>query len=424
MTDPMAGVGIRRTRLGSGLRVVTEQLPGLRSAAVGFWVGTGSRDESDAIAGASHFLEHLLFKGTDDRNASEIAEAIESIGGDMNAFTGQETTAFYVRVPDQCLPLALEILSGIVWSPAIRLDEFESERQVILEEIRMRDDVPDDLVHDVFARALFPEHPLGREVAGSQETISGMSRDDVAGYHRAHYVPGNVVVAVAGNLVHDDVVELVEKHLPLADGVRPERRNGVDVGAPSAVAIVERPLEQAHVVLGTRSLRRDDPDRFALGVLDQVLGGGMSSRLFQEVRERRGLAYSVFSYRSAFDETGSFAVYAATAPEHVAEVLDLVNAELDRLVRDGGVTERELVSAKGHLTGSLALSLESSASRMHRIGRHELSMGEVPTLDEVVADVEAVTADDVGRVIERILAPGERTLAVVGPVDAAQFTGT
>ena len=414
--------GIRRTRLDSGLRVVTEHLPGLRSAAVGFWVGTGSRDEPASIAGASHFLEHLLFKGTLDRNAAEIAEAIESVGGDMNAFTGQETTAFYVRVPDQCLPLALEILSGIVWSPAIRLHEFESERQVILEEIRMRDDAPDDLVHDVFARALFPDHPLGREVAGSHDTISAMSRDEVAGYHGAHYLPGNVVVAVAGNLVHDEVVELVEKYLPIGDGHRPQRPHGLEIGPPRRAAIVERPLEQAHVVVGTRSLRRDDPDRFALGVLDQVLGGGMSSRLFQEVRERRGLAYSVFSYRSAFDETGAFAVYAATAPEHVEEVLDVVNAELDRLVHDGGVTERELVSAKGHLTGSLALSLESSASRMHRIGRHELSMGEVPTLDEVVADVEAVTADDVARVIDRILAPGERTLAAVGPVDTARFS--
>ena len=186
----MAGEGIRRTRLGSGLRVVTEQLPGLRSVAVGFWVGTGSRDESDEIAGASHFLEHLLFKGTADRTAGEIAEAIESVGGDMNAFTGQETTAFYVRVPDQCLPLALDILSDIVWSPALRLDEVESERQVILEEIRMRDDAPDDLVHDVFARALFPDHPLGREVAGSHDTITAMSRDEVAGYHGAHYRPG------------------------------------------------------------------------------------------------------------------------------------------------------------------------------------------------------------------------------------------
>ena len=424
MTDPMAGAGIRRSRLGSGLRVVTEQLPGLRSVAAGFWVGTGSRDEDDRIAGASHFLEHLLFKGTDDRNAAQIAEAVESVGGDMNAFTGQETTAFYVRVPDQCLPLALEILSEIVWSPAIRLDEFESERQVILEEIRMRDDAPDDLVHDVFARALFPAHPLGREVAGSQDTIGAMARDDVASYHGAHYVPGNVVVAVAGNLDHDDVVELVEKFLPAGDASRPERPTRGEIGPSQRVAVVERPLEQAHMVLGMRSLPRDDPDRFALGVLDQVLGGGMSSRLFQEVRERRGLAYSVFSYRSAFDETGAFAVYAGTAPEHVEEVLDLVHAELDRLVRDGGVTDRELVSAKGHLTGSLALSLESSASRMHRIGRHELSMGTVPTLDAVVADVEAVTAADVGRVIERILAPAERTLAVVGPVDAARFTGT
>jgi predicted Zn-dependent peptidase len=422
MTDAMAGEGIRRTRLGSGLRVVTEQLPGLRSVAVGFWVGTGSRDESDEIAGASHFLEHLLFKGTLDRNAGEIAEAIESVGGDMNAFTGQETTAFYVRVPDQCLLLALDILSGIVWSPALRVDEVESERHVILEEIHMRDDAPDDLVHDVFARALFPDHPLGREVAGSHDTITAMSRDEVAGYHGAHYLPANVVVAVAGNVAHDEVVELVERFQPSSGGARPERRNGVDASSPQRVVIVERPLEQAHVVLGTRSLRRDDPDRFALGVLDQVLGGGMSSRLFQEVRERRGLAYSVFSYRSAFDETGAFAVYAATAPEHVDEVLEVVNAELDRLVKDGGVTDRELAGAKGHLTGSLALSLESSASRMHRIGRSELALGVVPTLDDVVADVEAVTADDVGRVIERILAPGERTLAVVGPVDAGNFS--
>ena len=219
--------GIRRTRLDSGFRVVTEHLPGLRSAAVGFWVGTGSRDEPESIAGASHFLEHLLFKGTESRHASEIAEAVESCGGDMNAFTGQEVTAFYVRVPDRHLALALDILSDIVWSPALRVDEVESERQVILEEIRMRDDTPDDLVHDVFAGALFPDHPLGREVAGTQETISAMARDEIAEYHAAHYQPSNVVVAVAGNVDHDAVVAQVEAAQPKAPRDRagtPQRR--------------------------------------------------------------------------------------------------------------------------------------------------------------------------------------------------------
>jgi predicted Zn-dependent peptidase len=398
------------------LRVVTEHLPGLRSVAVGFWVGTGSRDEPDSIAGASHFLEHLLFKGTASRRAGEIAEAVESVGGDMNAFTGQEVTAFYVRVPDRHLPLALDILSEIVWSPALRHDEVESERQVILEEIRMREDTPDDVVHDLFAEALFPDHPLGREVAGTSETIAAMSREQIADYHAAHYLPSNVVVAVAGNLAHDAVVKTVDAAQPSSDNDRPVRLDGADAGAPRAVAVLERPLEQAHMVIGTRALRRNDPDRYALAVLDQVLGGGMSSRLFQEVRERRGLAYSVFSYRSAFQETGSLAVYCGTAPERVEEVLDVVAAELDRLVADGGIADRELVSAKGHLVGSLALSLESSSSRMHRIGRAELTMGEIPTLDEVVEAVEQVTAADLSRVIDRVLGTGTRATAVVGPV--------
>jgi predicted Zn-dependent peptidase len=414
--------GIRRTRLDSGLRVVTEHLPGLRSAAVGFWVGTGSRDEPESIAGASHFLEHLLFKGTESRHAAEIAEAVESCGGDMNAFTGQEVTAFYVRVPDRHLGLALDILSDIVWSPALRIDEVESERQVILEEIRMRDDTPDDLVHEVFSGALFPRHPLGREVAGTQETITAIRRDEIAEYHAAHYQPSNVVVAVAGNVDHDTVVAQVEAALPAAPRDRPSRRNGADGADPEQLAVLERPLEQTHVVLGTRALRRDDPDRFALAVVDQVLGGGMSSRLFQEVREKRGLAYSVFSYRSAFEETGALAVYCGTAPERVDEVLEVVRGELDRLVADGGVSDRELTSAKGHLTGSLALSLESSSSRMHRIGRSELTMGEIPSLDWVVAQVDAVTAGDVARVIDRVLGSGRRTLAVVGPVNSGDFT--
>lgn len=418
MVDGASGMesGITRTRLDSGLRVVTERLPALRSVAVGFWVGTGSRDETDALAGASHFLEHLLFKGTESRRAGEIAEAVESAGGDMNAFTGQEMTAFYVRVPDRHLPLALDILSEIMWAPALRPEEVESERQVILEEIRMRDDTPDDVVHDLFAAAMFPEHPLGREISGSQETISAISRDQIASYHAAHYRPRNVVVAVAGNLDHDSVVKAVDAAQPAESQDRPARVGGADARPSQAVAVLERPLEQVHMVMGARAFPRDDPDRYALAVLDQVLGGGMSSRLFQEVRERRGLAYSVFSYRSAFEETGALAVYCGTARERVEEVLEVMRSELDRLAADGGVTDRELTSAQGHLAGSLALSLESSASRMHRIGRAELTLGEVPTLDEVVAAVERVTSTDVERVVDRVLGSGVRTLAVVGPV--------
>jgi predicted Zn-dependent peptidase len=414
--------GIRRTELDSGLRVVTESLPALRSVAVGFWVGTGSRDEADDISGASHFLEHLLFKGTDRRSAVEIAEAIESVGGDMNAFTAHELTTYYVRVPDDRLALALEILSDIVWDPAFRPDEVDSERQVILEEIRMRDDAPEDQVHELFGNAIFPEHPIGRDVIGTPETIVAMGPAEIGAFHGEHYHPSNVVVAAAGNLQHDEVVALVEAGLVRTGGQRPARTRWE--GGPPArpLAVLERDTEQAHVVLGMRAIGRDDPDRYALTVLNQVLGGGMSSRLFQEVREKRGLAYSVYSYRSAYEETGAFAVAAGTAPERLDELLETLEAELARITTERSVTERELAAAKGHLTGSLALSLESSSSRMHRLGRSELTLGEIPSLDELVEAVGNVEAADVTRVVDRVLGGPDRSLAVVGPVDAARFT--
>ncbi len=412
---------IERTRLDSGLRVVTESLPALRSAAIGFWVGTGSRDEADDLAGASHFLEHLLFKGTDGRSAAEIAHAVESCGGDMNAFTAHELTTYYVRVPDERLELALEILSDIVWSPALREEDVDSERQVILEEIRMRDDAPEDLVHDVFAEAMFPAHPIGREVIGSPETIGAMSPATIAAFHGDHYHPSNVVVAAAGNLEHQRVVELVEKCQPTTFGDRPPRGEWPGGPGPKPLAVLQRDTEQAHVVLGMRALRTDDPDRYALGILNQALGGGMSSRLFQEIREKRGLAYSVFSYRAAYEETGALAVAAGTGPERLDALLDVVDHELRRLVADRGLTDRELDAAKGHLTGSLALSLESSSSRMHRLGRSEMTLGEVPSLDDLVAEVNRVGPEDIARVIDRVMATEERTLAVVGPIDEAAF---
>ncbi|MBM3672832.1 MAG: insulinase family protein [Actinobacteria bacterium] len=421
MAGLAAHAAIRRTRLDSGARIVTEAMPMLRSVAIGFWVGTGSRDEPEELAGASHFLEHLLFKGTDSRTAAEIADAVESVGGDMNAFTTQELTAFYVRVPDECLDLAIEILSDIVWEPALRLEDVDAERQVILEEIRMRDDAPEDLVHDVFADAMFPGHPIGREVIGSPDTIDAMGPDEISAFHQRHYHPSNVVVAVAGNLGHDHVVERVEQGIGGANGSRPPRDMYAGEPAPRRLAVLERPTEQAHIVVGMRSLARADEDRYALTVLNQTLGGGMSSRLFQEVRERRGLAYSVYSFRAAFEETGAFAVSAGTSPERLPELLSVIDAELERVVADGGISAREMDAAKGHLRGSLALSLESSASRMHRLGRSELTMGEIPSLDEVVAEVDAVQADDVARVVDRVLATDERTLAVVGPVEEQEL---
>ena len=411
--------GIERTRLPSGLRVLTESMPELRSVAIGFWVGTGAVDEPDHLLGAGHFLEHLLFKGTDTLAASEIAHAIESVGGDMNAFTTQEYTAFYVRVPDDQLEAATNILSAVVWSPAFRRHDVDSERQVILEEIRMRDDTPDDIVHELFASALYPKHPLGRSVLGSPETIAAADRDAIAEYHHDHYRPRNVVVAAAGNLEHQRMVDLISAGLGVEDGARPARIDP-SFAPPDAVLGERRPTEQAHMVLGVRAIARDDPDRYALSVVNQALGGGMSSRLFQEIREKRGLAYSVYSYRVAFDGTGALGIYAGTNPERAHETLAVIRGELDRLVADG-MPESELAAAKGHLKGSTALSLETSSSRMHRLGRSELTTDDVPSVDELVAEIEAVTVEDADRVIKRVFADEARVLAVVGPFDAEDF---
>ena len=389
--------------------------------SVGFWVGVGSRDEHDSELGASHFLEHLLFKGTANRSAGEIAHAVESVGGDMNAFTAQEMTAFYVRVPDEQLDLAIDILAEVVWAAALRAGDVDAERNVILEELHMRDDAPDDLVHELFAHAMFPDHPLGREVLGTQQSIEDMTREQIARFHDRHYRPSVIVVAAAGNLTHDRVVDRLARHgEALESGPDVELSRSVEDLAPARPrAVLTKPVEQVHVVMGMRGIAREDPDRYALTVLNQALGGGMSSRLFQEIRERRGLAYAVYSYRVAYVETGAFGVYAGTAPGRAAETIDVVGTELDRVIRDAGIGDDELTDAKSHLKGSMALSLETSNSRMHRLGSSELMLGEALSLDEIAARVDAVTPDDVARVVDRLFSSGARTLAVVGPVDEA-----
>jgi predicted Zn-dependent peptidase len=409
---------IRSTRLDNGIRVVTESMPHVSSVAAGFWVGTGSRDESARLAGASHFLEHLLFKGTPTRTAAEIAESVDAVGGDMNAFTTKEYTAFYVRLLAESLDLGLDILSDVMWNPAFRPDEVEAERQVIMEEILMHSDEPSELVHDRLLEGLFPDHPLGRDVLGDEESIAAMRVDDIRSFHQHHYRPGNIVVAAAGQVVHDEVVEGVARRFCGDRGGEAPGR--VAPGGPALpVVMTNRPTEQAHVVLGVPTFGRHDEDRFGLAVLDHVLGGGLSSRLFQEIRERRGLAYSVYSYRTSFDDAGVLAFYAGTAPGRAHEVLERMVGELRRF-RSEGVTEREVAVAKGHIRGETALSLEDSAARMSRVARSELLHGEVIDVDDLLARIEAVTADDVDRVAARVLGV-EPVLAVVGPFESEDF---
>ncbi len=412
---------IERTTLPGGIRVVTERVPGALSVTTAFWVGVGARDEPAEVAGASHFLEHLLFKGTDARTARQIAEAVEAVGGEMNAVTGREYTSYYTRLPASELDLGLDILSDVLWAPAFRPKEVDAERQVILEELHTAEDTPEDKVHMLLAEALFPDHPLGREVLGTIDTIAGMDREDIRRFHAAHYRPANVVVAAAGELDHDRVVDGVARRFSGVDGGAPPVRSApADELCPSAVR--RRPLEQTHLAVGMRSLPRADEDRYALAVLDQVLGGGPASRLFQEIREERGLAYSVYSHAVGYSDTGALTVYAATGPSRAGEVLALVEAELARLL-DHGITAEELRVATGYLVGATMLGLEDSAARMHRIGRAELLHGEVLPVEDVLDRFRAVTLADVARVAERVLA-GPRAIAAVGPVAPDELLAT
>jgi predicted Zn-dependent peptidase len=408
-------VGISEVALDGGLTAVTETMPASRSVTLGFWVGTGSADEDGPLWGASHFLEHLLFKGTERRSAREISEAVDAVGGDINAFTTKEYTSFYVRLLSEQLELGLDILSDILWSPAFRPDEVESERQVILEEILMHNDEPSDLVHEVLAGVMWPGHTLGREVLGEEATIVGMTREAIADFHAEHYRPANVVFAAAGDLDHDRVVDGLLRRLDGRRGGAPPLRTPPVRSAAEPTAVVRRDTEQAHLAIGVPGLAREDDRRYVLSVLDHVLGGGMSSRLFQTVREERGLAYSVYSYRQSFEHTGVLAVYAGTSPDKAPEVLDLVHAELDRIAEDG-ITAAELEVARGHLRGSLVLGLEDSGSRMSRIGHARLTHGRVPSVAELEESFEAVTLAGVADLASELLR-GPRSVAVVGPFD-------
>ncbi len=390
----------------------------VRSVAVAFWLGSGSRDEPDELAGASHFLEHLLFKGTASRSAASIAESLDEVGGDSNAFTTKEYTTFYVRLLSEHLPLGLDILSEIMWEPALRPADVDGERTVILDEILMHADEPLDLASEQWQASLFPGHALGRDTLGTATTVEGLSAPDIRGFFDAHYRPGNMVVSVAGDCTHESVAaELQRRFTGHSGGAAPVREApGHDI---RPLHVVRRPTEQAHVIYGVQSVSRYDDRRWALAVLNHVLGGGLSSRLFQKIREERGLAYSVWSERTAYQDAGTLAIVAGTAPENVHEVLRIVTGELEELA-EHGITEREMAIAKGNLRAEMLLSGEDSGARMSRIGASVLLHGEVHSIDQVLARLEAVTPEQVlAQAQELVKAP--RSLSAVGPFDEDAF---
>ena len=417
---------IRRTEFGSGLRVVTERMPGVRSVSIGFWMLAGSRDEAHRISGASHFLEHLLFKGTTERSAEEIAQDFDAVGGDVNAFTAKEYTCYYARVLDRDLEMAVDHLADMVQNSLIRKADLDAERQVILEEINMHEDSPEDVVHDLFTETLWPAHPLGRPILGTEQTIRAATRASVANFYKRHYVPGNLVVAAAGNVQHEDLIRMLRTRMRTGRALRPQEtsrwnlRAAKRTPAPSGRTLVRRrKTEQANICLGTNGLTRADPDRFAFLVVNTAIGGGMSSRLFQEVREKRGLAYSVYSYHAQYTEAGMFTCYAGCTPAHAGEVIGLIRKEMTE-VRDRGLTLEEFERAKGHVKGSLVLSLEDPGGRMSRLGKSEIAHGEILSVDQTLKRIQHVTLEDANRVAQRVLSQ-PMTLTVLGPFGATAF---
>ena len=411
---------VRRTVLPGGLRVVTEQMTGARSASIGVWVGVGSRDETAALHGCSHFLEHLLFKGTTERSALDISIALDTVGGEFNAFTAKEYTCFHARVLDRDLPLAVDVLGDMVTNSVITTEDVEAERDVILDEIAMHDDDPDDVVHNLFAEQAWGSgSPLGRPIAGTDESIAALTRTQVRRFYKRHYRAANTVVAVAGNVEHTDVVRRIREAFGRNDFLArdeqpvPPRHGRRVVPVHAGTLQTTRSLEQVNLVLGMKGISRSDDRRFALGVLNTALGGGTSSRLFQEVRERRGLAYSVFSFANHHADAGLVGVSVGCLPARLDEVLETVRNELSRVAAHG-ITEEELHRGQGQLRGGLVLGLEDSSARMSRLGKAELVHDELLAIDEVLDRVDAVTLDDIREVAADVFG-GPEILAIVGP---------
>jgi predicted Zn-dependent peptidase len=407
----------QKTILPNGVRLVSERMPHVRSVAVGVWVETGSRHEPSPKSGVSHFIEHLVFKGTETRTAEEVAKAVDSVGGQMDAFTTKEHTCFYVTVLDQHLPLAADLLSDILLHPLFAAEDIDRERSVVLQEFRMVEDTPDDLIHDLFAERVWAGHPLGRPILGDKKIIRGLAREKILTYFVEEYCPARITIAAAGRLEHAALVDLFGKSF--VDFRRPcGPRDGE--GPPALtprVELIDKPLEQVHFVLGGPGLPQDAPERYTLYLLNTIVGGSMSSRLFQEVRERQGLVYSIYSGNAGFRDCGLFYVYAGTEPANFTKVLGVVTEEL-RKVKRSGITADELARAKEHLKGSLMLSLESTSSRMTRLAKQELYFGQSFSLDEILAAIDGVTPAAVEALIGALLGRTPLSLVALGPAGA------
>jgi predicted Zn-dependent peptidase len=401
------------TRLDDGLTIATDRVPGARSVAIGAWIAVGSRDEPAELSGVSHFLEHLLFKGTPTRTAADISRTVDRVGGDINAFTAKEYTAFYCRLPRRHAATGIELLGDTITNSLLSADDVESERQVILEELAMDDDSPDDVALRTLTRQLFGDHGLGRDTAGARATVKAITADDIRRFFELHYRTGCTTVSVAGDVEHGEVVDAVATafaSMPAGDGRVPRLRPG----SGQLGYAIDDDSEQVHLAIGGRAIARDDPDREALDVVNHVFGGGLSSRLFDEIRERRGLAYSVFSSTSAYADVGAWSVYAGSMPEHAGLVAELIEGERHRLVA-GGISDDELAVAIGYLTGAYELGLEDTGARMSRLGGMLATLGYLIPVEEQVARWERVTHGDAKRVIDRVYGAADPVTVAVGP---------
>jgi predicted Zn-dependent peptidase len=403
------------SELDSGERVISERLAHVRSVSVGFWIGAGSRDETDAKAGVSHFLEHLLFKGTASYSAQQIAEIFDALGGELNAATSREHTVVYARVPDDKLEVALDVMGEMVFAPAFA--ELDAEREVVLEEIAMYEDQPQELVHDLISEATFGRHPLGRPVIGRAEVVSSVSRRTITAYHRAMYVPGNVVVAAAGNLKHEQFERLLlkaQRRAVDAAGKGPRVRPALVKAPPPSLRFQRKDTEQYHVCMAAPGIARSDRRRFAASLLDGILGGSASSRLFQEIREKRGMAYAVYSFASQYTDTGQIGVYIGTREDNVDACLEIANAEIADIAA-GNVRPEELARAKDNLKGRIMLSMESTSNRMSRLGKSLITDTELLSIERIMAEIEAVEPEALAELADVLLSPEKLSAAGIGP---------
>lgn len=403
----------QKTTLCNGVRIITEEISSVKSATIGIWVGTGSRLETLENIGVSHFIEHLLFKGTESRSAKEIAEKVDAVGGQLNAFTSKEYTCYYIKVINQHIPLAMDILSDMILHPKFDCADLEREREVVLEEIHMYEDTPDEMVHDLYMEKVWPDHALGRTILGTMASISATSEEMIRRYYNTYYVPGNMVVACAGNMKHEQLVALAEKHLGKITGKIAKEPLTVPQ-FNSTVFLKQRDTEQMHICAGVGGLPLYDEQSYALNVLNTILGGGLSSRLFQSIREDRGLAYAVYSYLSSYQDAGLFTVYAGTRPANAKKVVALMQSEM-KSISDEGITPAELARAKEYIIGNLLLGLENTSSRMMRLGKLESSLREVISIEELISKVELVTTKEVHQLAQSLFRRDGICITALGP---------